>query len=118
MQFTFSEIQGEVKIMEENQDGVATEFHTYHEMLEESDVMDTINEYIDSESTRNALNIDILTKVVEEPEAQKAEETIDSLEPSIEGGDQEKGAAAAELEEPPGSDVFSRNSFSRSYIFF
>lgn len=105
MQFSIPEIHGEDKIVNIEDDVSSSLLYKHHEILKESDVADTINEYIESESTMNqssslriddtgdTLNISMFTKVCRESELSYER-------------DQEK--CAADLEET-GTDVFCRN---------
>lgn len=101
------EVHGEDKIVNIVDDGSSNLSYKNHQILKESDVADTINEYIESESTMNpsslrvddtsdALKISVLTQVPE-PEDRVAEETNGIITGrksalSLER-DQEKGAA-------------------------
>lgn len=107
VQFAMPEVHGEDKIVNIVDDGSSNLSYKNHQILKESDVADTINEYIESESTMNpsslrvddtsdALKISVLTQVPE-PEDRVAEETNGIITGrksalSLER-DQEKGAA-------------------------
>lgn len=105
VQLSMPEIHGEDKIVNIADDVSSSLLYKHHEILKESDVADTINEYIESESTMNqssslriddtgdTLNISMFTKVCRKSELSDER-------------DQEKGAA--DLEET-GTDVFCRN---------